>query len=65
MNVEYVKSVAKAVAAGVGAAAAYLIGVLPAEGGFADVTLIQWLGLVPVVLAVYGVTWSVPNVPME
>jgi multidrug transporter EmrE-like cation transporter len=52
---------AKAIAAGIGAAATYLIGVIPAEGSFEAVNTVQWLGLVPVVLAVYGVTWAVPN----
>lgn len=55
--------VAKAIAAGLGAAVAYLVGVLPAEGGFGDLNTVQWLGLVPIVLAVYGITWSVPNAP--
>lgn len=55
--------VAKAIAAGIGAAVAYFVGVIPAEGGFGDLTTIQWLAAVPVVLAVYGVTWSVPNRP--
>lgn len=55
------QSVAKAIAAGIGAAATYLIGVIPAAGGFGDVNAVQWLGLVPVVLAVYGITWAVPN----
>ena len=56
-----VKEVAKAIAAGIGAAVAYFVGVLPANGGFGDLTTVQWLMVVPVVLAVYGVTWSVPN----
>lgn len=55
--------VAKAIAAGIGAGVAYLIGVIPAEGGFGDLNTAQWLGIVPVVLAVYGVTWRVPNKP--
>lgn len=55
------QSVAKAIAAGIGAAATYLIGVIPAAGGLGDVNVVQWLGLVPVVLAVYGITWAVPN----
>lgn len=58
---DYARSIAKAIAAGVGAAAAYFIGVIPAEGGFGDLTTIQWLGAVPVVLAVYGIVWRVPN----
>jgi len=58
----YWRSVAKAVAAGVGAGVAYFIGVIPAEGGFGDLSTVQWLGAVPVVLAVYGIIWRVPNV---
>ena len=54
-------AVAKAIAAAAGAAVAYLIGVIPAAGGFGDLSTVQWLGLVPVVLAVYGVTWRIPN----
>ncbi len=65
MNMEYIKSIAKAIAAGLGAGAAYLMGVVPAEGTFSDVSLVQWLGLVPVILATYGITWRVPNVPVE
>ena len=57
----YMRSVAKAIAAGLGAGCAYLIGVIPAEGGFGDVSTVQWLGLVIAVLGVYGVTWAVPN----
>lgn len=60
-----VKEVAKAIAAGIGAAVAYFIGVLGADGSFADLTTVQWLGVVPVVLAVYGITWSVPNAPRK
>ena len=55
------RAVAKAVAAATGAAVAYLVGVIPAAGGFGDLSVVQWLGLVPVVLAVYGVTWRIPN----
>ena len=58
---DYARSVAKAIAAGVGAAVAYFIGVIPAEGGFGDLSTVQWLGAVPIVLAVYGITWRVPN----
>lgn len=64
MNVDYIKSVAKAIAAGLGAAAAYLVGVIPAEGGIGDITTIQWIALVPIVLGVYGITWGVPNTPI-
>lgn len=56
-----VKETAKAVAAGLGAAATYLIGVAGAEGSLSDLTAAQWLGLIPVVLVTYGITWGVPN----
>ncbi len=55
------RAIAKALAAAAGAAVAYLVGVIPAEGGFGDLNVVQWLGLVPVVLAVYGITWRIPN----
>lgn len=58
-------STAKAVASGVVALAAYLIGVVPAEGGFADVSLVQWLGALIALAAAYGVTYQVPNRPRE
>lgn len=54
-------NVAKAIAAGIGAAVAYFIGVIPAEGGFTDLNTAQWLGAIPIVLGVYGITWRVPN----
>ena len=56
-------SVAKAVASGVVALSAYLAGVVPAEGGFGDLSLGQWLGGVVVLGAAYGITWRVPNQP--
>lgn len=56
---------AKAIFAGVGAAASYLIGVLDPNAigfeAFAQVTTVQWLGGILAVLAVYGITWAVPN----
>lgn len=55
------RKVAKAIAAGVAALAAYLAGVLPAEGSLGDLSLVQWLAALPVVLAAYGITWRVPN----
>lgn len=56
-------TVAKAIASGVVTLAAYLIGVIPAEGGFGDVSVIQWLGALIALGAAYGVTYSVPNRP--
>lgn len=52
---------AKAFAAALVTAAAYLIGVIPAEGGFGDVGTVQWLGLVVALGAGFGVTYAVPN----
>ena len=51
----------KAIASGVVALAAYLIGVIPAAGGFGDVSVVQWLGAVVFVAAGYGLTYAVPN----
>jgi len=50
----------KAAASGVVAAAAYFAGVVPAEGGFGDLSTAQWLGAVVTLGAVYGVTYTVP-----
>lgn len=61
MSLDYIKSVAKAVSAGAGAAIAYLIAIMPDEAVFSDVTTREWLNMVLVVLTVYGVTWAVPN----
>lgn len=56
---------AKAILAGVGALASYLIGVLDPTalgfGAFATVTTVQWIGAVVAVLGVYGITYAVPN----
>jgi len=52
---------AKAIASGVVAVAAYLAGVIPAAGGFGDVTVQQWLGAVVVLGAAYGVTAAAPR----
>jgi hypothetical protein len=41
---------------GVVALAAYLVGVLPAESGLGDVTVVQWLGAVVFLGASYGIT---------
>lgn len=55
------KATAKAVASALVVAAAYLIGVIPAEGGFGDVSTVQWLGLVVFMGGAYGITYAVPN----
>ena len=50
------KHTLRAVASGVVTLAAYLVGVVPAEGGFGDVTTNQWLGAVVFLGAAYGIT---------
>jgi len=50
----------KAAASGVVAVAAYFAGVVPAEGGFGDLSTAQWLGAIVTLGAVYGVTYTVP-----
>jgi len=57
---EKLKPYAKAVAAAVVCAAAYLVGVVPAEGGLGDVSVVQWLGLVVFMGGAYGITFHVP-----
>ena len=57
------KRTAKAVAAGVVSLAAYLTGVIPSEGGFGDVSTVQWLGAVVFLGAAYGITYQVSNRP--
>lgn len=52
---------AKAIAAGVVSLAAYLVGVVPASGGFGDVSVVQWLGAVVFLGGAYGITYRVPN----
>lgn len=57
---------AKALLAGVGAIAAYLLGVLPPDvtnwgEAFGVVTVTQYIGGIIAVLGVYGITWAVPN----
>ena len=55
------KRTAKAVAALIVCAAAYLVGVVPAEGGLGDVSTVQWLGLIVFAGGAYGITYRVPN----
>jgi hypothetical protein len=54
-------TIAKAIVGALAAAAAYLVGVIPAEGGFGDLSTVQWVGLVPVLLGAFGIVWSIPN----
>ena len=55
------RQTAKAVAAACVALAAYLVGVVPAQGGFGDVTTVQWLGAVVFLGGAYGITYRVSN----
>lgn len=57
------KPYAKAVASLVVCAAAYLTGVLTGDQTLADVTFVQWLGLVVFAGGAYGITYRVPNQP--
>lgn len=59
--ISWLSSVAKALVAGAAAASAYLVGVMGAEDRLSDVSTVQWLALIPVVAAAYGITWRVPN----
>lgn len=59
------KATAKAVASAVVALAAYLVGVVPASGGLADVTTVQWLGAVVFLGGAYGITYGVSNARRE
>lgn len=50
------KHILRAAASGIVALAAYLVGVIPAEGGFGDVSVAQWLGAVVFLGSAYGIT---------
>lgn len=50
------KHILRAAASGIVALAAYLVGVIPAEGGFGDVSVVQWLGAVVFLGSAYGIT---------
>lgn len=52
---------AKAVAAMVVCAAAYLVGILSGDQGLDDVTTAQWLGLVVFMGSAYGITYALPK----
>lgn len=57
---------AKAILAGIGAAASYLLGVLPPDvtdwaEAFGAVTVTQYVGGIVAVLGTYGIAWAVPN----
>lgn len=57
----YAKQYGRAAAAVLVTAAAYLIGVIPADGGLGDVTVVQWLGLVVFLGASFGITQNAQN----
>jgi hypothetical protein len=65
MNLNYVKSVAKAIAAGLVAAIGSLLIVMPETGTFGDVTVHQWLLVALNILGAYGVVWAVPNTAID
>lgn len=52
---------AKAVAAMLVCAAAYLIGILSGDQTLADVSFVQWLGLVLFMGGSYGITYRLPK----
>ena len=52
----------KAAGAAIVCAAAYLVGVVPAEGGLGDVSVVQWLGLIVFMGGAYGLTFHLPYV---
>jgi hypothetical protein len=61
--VEYVKSVAKAIAGGLVALAGSLLLVVTGNETFADVTMNEWLLVIVNTGGVYGVVWRVNNHP--
>jgi hypothetical protein len=56
-------TVAKAITGAIVCLAGYLVGVIPAEGGFADVSLVQWLGALVFMGGAYGLVYRIPNAP--
>jgi hypothetical protein len=50
------KHTLRGAASAVVALAAYLVGVLPADSGLGDVTVVQWLGAIVFLGASYGIT---------
>ena len=57
------RATAKAVASSIVCLAAYLVGVVPAQGGLGDVTVPQWLGAIVFLGGAYGITYGVSNSP--
>ena len=52
---------AKAVAAMIVCAAAYLVGILSGDQDLGDVSFVQWLGLVLFMGGAYGITYRLPK----
>ncbi len=52
---------AKAIAAMLVCAAAYLVGILAGDQSLGDVTTVQWLGLVVFMGGAYGITYGLPK----
>lgn len=57
------RATAKAVVSAIVCLAAYLVGVVPAQGGLGDVTTVQWLGAIVFLGGAYGITYRVSNRP--
>jgi hypothetical protein len=58
---DFIKRYAKAFFSGISTASGYLAAVVPAEGGFSEVSLAQWLTGIPIVLGAFGIVAYVPN----
>jgi hypothetical protein len=58
-------TVAKAITGAIVCLAGYLVGVIPAEGGFADVSLLHWLGALVFMGGAYGLVYRIPNAPTD
>lgn len=50
------KHILRGIASGAVTLAAYLVGVLPADGGLGDVSTVQWLGAIVFLGSAYGIT---------
>lgn len=62
LSVNQIKPYAKAVAAAASTGAAYLIGVIGADGSIGDLSTSQWLGLVIALGASAGIVHKTPQV---
>lgn len=65
VGVRKMQRVAKAIAGGVAAAAAYMLGVVSTDVGlveaFTELNATQWFGLVLSILGSYGIVYRIPN----